>query len=120
MIKTIRKELWLEHEENDMISENSEKLISLKQASRLVPTFDGNTVHAGSVWRWSRKGIHGVRLEYVRCGRRIATSEAAMRRFFDALAKLDEENFNLPSASNRRKLNKSASDASVKLDQAGL
>ena len=77
-----------------MITESNEKLISLKQAARKVPTFDGNNVHAGSVWRWCKKGVNGVRLEYVRCGRRIATSEAAMYRFFRKLSDLDQANVN--------------------------
>jgi hypothetical protein len=77
--------------ERGMISENNETLISLKQAARMVPTFDGNTIHSATVWRWCKKGFKGIRLEYVRAGRRIATSREAMNRFFKNLTKLDEK-----------------------------
>jgi hypothetical protein len=73
-----------------MIDLSTEKLISLKEASKLIPTFDGKSIHYATAWRWCRKGLKGVRLEYVRCGQRIATSEKALNRFFTELAKLDE------------------------------
>ena len=97
-----------------MISENNETLISLKDAARLAPTFDGNTVHAGSVWRWCRKGIRGIRLEYVRCGRRIATSESAVHRFFEVLAKLDEASIDVQAATE------ASERACDELENAGL
>lgn len=78
-----------------MITENREKLISLKDATKRVPALDGKVIHAGSVWRWCRRGMRGVRLEYVRCGRRIATSEEALHRFFEAVAQTDETSVDL-------------------------
>lgn len=95
-----------------MKDETNEKRISLKQAAKSIPTFDGNSIHAGTVWRWCRKGLRGVRLEYVRCGRRIATSEEALNRFFNKLTKLDEENI------DRRK--SESLDAGDILEKEGL
>ena len=43
-----------------------------------------------SLWRWCRHGLRGVRLEYVRCGRKIITSREALARFAHRLAELDE------------------------------
>jgi RNA binding exosome subunit len=51
----------------------------------------GNRVH-GTTWsRWCRDGSHGVRLEYLRCGRECRTSEEAVRRFLSALERAAAE-----------------------------
>ena len=114
-----------------MIDQTKENLISLKQASKSIPAFDGNSIHMSTIWRWCRKGLKGVNLEYVRCGRRIATSEKALNRFFTELAKLDEKNIAIPlpmaPTSNPDELNKSQAsrqkhilDAQDTLKNAGV
>ena len=42
------------------------------------------------LWRWCRRELRGVFLEYVRVGRRICTTREALLRFFTVLAELDE------------------------------
>ena len=55
-----------------------EHLIPLANACKLVP---GCPVHWNTIRRWSRAGYRGVRLETVRVGLRLLTSEEAVRRF---------------------------------------
>jgi len=68
-----------------------EQLITLTQASKLLPEVDGRKVAVCTLWRWCRKGLRGVFLEYVRVGRRICTTREALLRFFTDLAELDEK-----------------------------
>ena len=65
----------------------NETKLTLVQAAKLAP----GRPHASTVWRWCREGINGVRLEYVRFGRRIFTSAEALERFASALASADPE-----------------------------
>ncbi len=73
------------------IDSSTEELLSLSEAARCVPKLNGRRVHASTVFRWCRRGLRGVRLEYVRIGRRMATSKEALDRFFNALAAADGE-----------------------------
>jgi len=69
-----------------MIDTTKEKLLSMSEAAKVCPAIDGKRPHCGSIWRWARKGTHGVYLEHVRIGRRVCTSREALDRFFNALA----------------------------------
>src|SRR5688500_20017612 len=67
-----------------------EGAISLSAATREFPTIDGRTPSPCSVWRYARVGLGGVRLPYVRVGRRICTSRPAVHWFCAAVAAADE------------------------------
>lgn len=67
----------------------TETLLSLTEATKALPTVNGKRHAIPTLWRWCRRGVRGVRLEYVRMGRNIATSQAALNRFFNALAAAD-------------------------------
>lgn len=69
----------------------SEQVVGLTEASKIIPPRNGRRVAASTLWRWCRKGIGGVRLEYIRLGRNIATSTQALNRFFCALAENDPD-----------------------------
>lgn len=62
-----------------------ETKLTLTEAAKRSP----GRPHASTLWRWCREGLHGVRLEYVRFGRRIFTSTEALDRFAQALADTD-------------------------------
>lgn len=66
-----------------------EELLNLADAARALPLVRGKRLHVSSVWRWCRNGVNGVRLEYLRLGRRIFTSRAALARFAQLLAEAD-------------------------------
>jgi hypothetical protein len=72
--------------EHDILSEGP---ISLSEAARFAAV-NGKAPHPNAIWRWCRKGIRGVQLEYVRLGLRIVTSRPALSRFAVALAAADE------------------------------
>ncbi len=73
-----------------MIDLQSEKLLSLTDAAKALPAIDGRRPHVSTMWRWCKKGVRGVRLEYVRLGHRVCTSMEALTRFSQRLAELDD------------------------------
>ena len=65
-----------------MIDVNRETLLRLKQAAKRLP---GN-VHISTVYRWIKLGVNGgTKLEAVKMGGQLYTSEEAMQRFGNAL-----------------------------------
>ena len=71
------------------IDMQSELLLSLTDAAKTLPKIDGKRPHTSTLWRWCRKGLRGVRLEYIRLGNRICTSADALSRFANELAATD-------------------------------
>ena len=69
---------------------NQETVVSLTEATKILPKINGKRPAISTLWRWCRKGLRGTQLEYVRIGRNIATSREALNRFFTALAEADE------------------------------
>lgn len=67
----------------------TEELLGLNEARRFMPRIGGKHPSLPTVWRWCRIGIRGVKLEYVRVGKHLATSKEAVSRFFNALAASD-------------------------------
>ncbi|MGD0089101.1 MAG: DUF1580 domain-containing protein [Planctomycetota bacterium] len=72
------------------INIQNEQLLSLKDAAKVLPPVDGKRPHISTMWRWCRRGLRGIRLEYVRLGHRVCTSAAALSRFTNNLAAADE------------------------------
>ncbi|MFO0905695.1 MAG: DUF1580 domain-containing protein [Pirellulales bacterium] len=54
-------------------------------AAKLGRRRGGKRTHSSTLARWARKGLRGVKLEVVRMGGVLCTSEAALLRFFAAL-----------------------------------
>ena len=52
-----------------MLVGEGDELITLAEAARRLPRIDGRKVCDVTLWRWARRGLRGVRLEYVRVGR---------------------------------------------------
>lgn len=69
----------------------NEKLITLAELSKLLPKVNGKRVNNSTLWRWCRKGRHGITLDYMRMGAKIVTTQEAAQRFFSALAEYDSE-----------------------------
>ena len=72
------------------IDTTREKLLSLAEATHYIPATKDRRLIVSTIWRWCRQGVKGVRLEYVRVGRKMCTSHEAMSRFFAALAEADQ------------------------------
>jgi hypothetical protein len=63
-----------------------EGLISLVEASKLLPRIRGKGVSTSSLFRWCTRGKCGVKLEFVRLhGSGLWTSKQAVARFASAL-----------------------------------
>ena len=75
--------------ENCCSNEISCGFLTLSQAAKRLPHGHGRRLHVSTLWRWCRKGHHGVYLQYVRVGRAIMVSEVMLNRFFVALAEAD-------------------------------
>lgn len=78
----------------------TDTLMTLSQAARTLP----HRPAASTLWRWCRKGIRGIRLEYLRLGGRIFVEEEALRRFGLALAQAyddDATQFQAPPVAPR-------------------
>ncbi len=59
----------------------TESLITLKEIPAMVPT----RPCFATVWRWSQRGVKGIKLETYKIGSRVVTSEQALHRFLEAI-----------------------------------
>lgn len=63
-----------------MITWNSERLISLTEAAKVLP----GRPHISSIFRWISTGAKGIKLETIVCAGRRFTSLEAIERFIAA------------------------------------
>ena len=69
-----------------MIDITAEEPISLVEAARRLPErSSGNRIHVSTLYRWTQRGIKGVRLETIQVGGTRCTSMEALGRFFGRL-----------------------------------
>jgi hypothetical protein len=105
-----------------------ENVISLAEAARTLPRVHGKRPAISTLWRWCRKGLNGVQLEYVRVGRNIGTTIEALNRFFSALADADVPptsppellKSNLRATTTSRTRERSLAEADRILAEAGI
>jgi hypothetical protein len=72
-----------------MIDVNSERVISLADAAKLLPKRRaGKKPHVATLYRWVADGVKGIKLESIMVGSTRCTSREALQRFFDALTAL--------------------------------
>ena len=57
-----------------------EQPISFNQAAKFLP--DGRRPGFSTFWRWSQRGVRGVKLETILVGGRRCTTAQAVQRFF--------------------------------------
>lgn len=105
-----------------MISVPDEPLLSLSEAARAIPPIDGKRPHPSTLFRWMTEGVRGgVKLEFVRVGRRICTTEKALNRFFKALADapMPQSEPVLPRARTANQRTRAIEEAKQELRAAG-
>jgi len=76
-----------------MINPLMERIFPLLDApdSRCSPRrANGKKLHQNTYFRFARDGCRGIRLETIRVGRSLCTSDQAIARFFAALTARDE------------------------------
>ena len=91
------------------VLDNIESLVTLSQAAKLLPKVGGNHIHTSTLWRWCKKGLRGIYLDYGCRGRTIVTTPDALCRFFAALAQSETTPLPTP-VSRRRRLRPRTSD----------
>lgn len=64
-----------------MLNHNGELLLDISSATERLAELTGVRVHRSTLYRWVTHGVGGIRLESVRLGGRVYSSEAAIRRF---------------------------------------
>lgn len=84
------------------INIQQENLLSLTEAAKVLPKVNGRKPAVSTLWRWCRKGLRGVRLDYLRIGRNIVTSPQALHRFFAELVEVDKKLESKSSAKIKR------------------
>jgi len=108
-----------------VIDINSETLISLAEAARLVPPARrGKKTHLSTLLRWILRGSRGpdgepVRLEGVRLGNRWMTSASALTRFMTQLTPVLPEESRVTQRPEMARSRTSAR-ADAELDRMGV
>ncbi len=59
----------------------TEDVISVTEAAREIPS----RPNVSTVWRWTKRGVRGTKLQTVCVGSRIFTSRQAVTRFLEAI-----------------------------------
>ena len=77
--------------------------ITLTEATKRIPRFNGKRVHPSTIYRWIVNGCRGVRLDHWRIGRKIVTTEAALNKFFCELTQVDTDDQPTTIAVRQRK-----------------
>ena len=86
-----------------MIDPNTETLVSLTEAARLLPRRRaGKKPHVSCIYRWTTVGCKGVILESIQVGGTRCTSRDALARFFEALTYADSPRTNRSPARRQR------------------
>ncbi len=71
-----------------MTNSSEEQLITLQEATRL---FGSHRPHVSTIFRWARHGVRGVRLPYIRAGRRMLVKPSDVHEFCRRLAEADTD-----------------------------
>lgn len=114
----------MRNDEGLMINIEREKTFPLTEAPRRneLPTRrEGKRIHVSTLYRWSKRGVRGVRLETLQVGGTLCTSIEALQRFFDALSRQGRGGQPLGQRTRESQLAKRDSGVIEReLDQAGL
>ena len=103
-----------------------EPLLSLNEAARAFPAIDGHRPAPSTVFRWMMQGVRGgVKLEFVRRGRRVGTTQAAINDFMRRLAETPAPTGSPaprtgPRARTAAQRNRDVSAAKARLRAAGV
>jgi hypothetical protein len=100
-----------------MIDPNSETLISLADAAKILPRRrGGRRAHVSCIYRWTTAGCKGVILESIQVGGTRCTFREALARFFQRLTRGDSPA--LPRSPARRRY--AAAAAERELQREGV
>jgi hypothetical protein len=80
-----------------LIAKNKERLLSISEACDLFRVVSGQSKSLVTVYRYSGRGLRGVKLETVLNGGRLFTSKQAIGRFLRAQSIARESRYGVPS-----------------------
>ncbi len=100
----------------------NEEVLTFTEAAAVLPRLNGKRPHASTLWRWARRGLHGVHLETRRIGARFVTSREALERFAKKLSEipLPDRPKPPPKPPSDRHRAKSVAQAEKVLAKAGI
>jgi Protein of unknown function (DUF1580) len=101
-----------------MIDVQREQPISFNEAAKFLP--DGRRPGFSTWWRWSTKGIHGVKLETLLVGGRRCTSADAVARFFERTTAAASGESAQPAARTNRQRQAAIKKAEAECAAAGI
>lgn len=70
------------------ISAFDSELLTLSDATQMLPRFHNRRISVSTLWRWARQGYHGVYLKHFCLGSRIMVTKDTLNEFFADVAKL--------------------------------
>lgn len=100
-----------------------EDLLTLADATKILPKSNGKRPAVSTLWRWAVKGVSGIRLDTRKVGGRLFTSREALERFTTTLADVgaDARTRNaLPKPRNPKRRAREVAEAEKELAAAGL
>ena len=103
-----------------MFDPSEEQPIPLTRVPKMVRWLPrrrkGKRPHVSTIFRWALRGVRGIRLETIRIGGTLCTSEEALVRFFQ---RLSGEEPALPTKTSRARRREIAR-AERELERAGI
>jgi hypothetical protein len=96
------------------IEPSNENLVSLSTAANSLP----GRPHVSTLWRWTQRGIRGIRLETTLIGGRRYTSDEALDRFFTAATAIAAGE-TAPARTSRQRV-RAVADAERELREDGI
>jgi hypothetical protein len=101
-----------------MIDSNKEDVITLTEAAQLIPRRrGGKKCDPSCIYRWTSRGIKGIRLEFVQIGGTRCTSRQALARWF---SKLTRQADTVPNSRSAKGSRHAAELAGEELKSCGL
>jgi hypothetical protein len=100
----------------------TDNLITLRQATRLLPRRRGNRrPHFSTVWRWALHGVRGIKLEAISVGDTLCTTRAALEDFLRRVTEARGISASaVPSPRTSRQAQKAIAEAERRLERAGI
>ena len=103
-----------------MIQIHSERLIPIPKVPAYLESRGFHRVHISAVYRWTKSGSRGVRLESLRIGGQKVTSIEAIQRFIEATTRNSTGGSLPPSKPTSRQREAAIRKAERDLAKAGI
>jgi hypothetical protein len=105
-----------------MDTNTCERLLTFSQLAKLpwLPRRNGKKIHVVTFWRWSMRGISGVRLPVSYVGQSPCCTESDLRNFFRAVAEKKQGGGAPPTIPTPLQRQREIAAAGATLDEDGI